>query len=102
MKSVKRGLGLAGTAVLSVSLLFGCTGGKNSPAETASPSKGGEAQTAKKVISVTFRDDGIGENGAFYKWLKETAASYPDKNVEIKPAPIQASEGDYFAKIAWL
>jgi multiple sugar transport system substrate-binding protein len=100
MKSSRRGLLFVAMSVLSVSLLFGCSGGKNSPAESANPGKAGGSQTAKKTVLVTFRDDGVGENGAFYKWLKEVAASYPDKNVEIKPAPIQASEGDYFAKIA--
>ncbi|GGF95065.1 sugar ABC transporter substrate-binding protein [Paenibacillus albidus] len=100
MKSGKRGFWLVATSVVSMSLLFGCSGGKTSPAETGDPGEGEGGATAKKTIMVTFRDDGIGENGAFYKWLKEVAASYPDKNVEIKPAPIQASEGDYFAKVA--
>ncbi|WP_244226635.1 ABC transporter substrate-binding protein [Paenibacillus protaetiae] len=35
-----------------------------------------------------------------YKWIQDIAASFPDKSIEIKPTPIQASEGDYFAKIA--
>lgn len=100
MKSGKRGFWLVTTALLSVSLLFGCTGGKGAPADTGDPEPGKDGETAKKIITVTFRDDGIGENGAFYKWLKEVSASYPDKSVEIKPTPIQASEGDYFAKVA--
>ncbi|MFE9274021.1 ABC transporter substrate-binding protein [Paenibacillus glucanolyticus] len=100
MKSGKRGFWLVTTAVLSVSLLFGCTGGKVTPSEAGNPEPGKGGETAKKTITVTFRDDGIGENGAFYKWLKEVSASYPDKSVEIKPTPIQASEGDYFAKVA--
>ncbi|MCI1775070.1 ABC transporter substrate-binding protein [Paenibacillus lautus] len=100
MKSGKRGIWLVTTALLSVSLLFGCTGGKGTPADTGDPEPGKDGETAKKIITVTFRDDGIGENGAFYKWLKEVSASYPDKSVEIKPTPIQASEGDYFAKVA--
>ena len=74
--------------------------GKGAPADTGDPEPGKDGETAKKIITVTFRDDGIGENGAFYKWLKEVSASYPDKSVEIKPTPIQASEGDYFAKVA--
>lgn len=100
MKSGKRGIWLVTTALLSVSLLFGCTGVKGTPADTGDPEPGKDGETAKKIITVTFRDDGIGENGAFYKWLKEVSASYPDKSVEIKPTPIQASEGDYFAKVA--
>ncbi|MCM2998967.1 MULTISPECIES: ABC transporter substrate-binding protein [Paenibacillus] len=59
----------------------------------------GTAKT-KTTISITYRDDGIGEKGTFYKWLKELSESYPNKDVEIKPTPIQASEGDYFAKVA--
>lgn len=100
MKSGKRGIWLVTTALLSVSLLFGCAGGKETPADTGNPEPGKDGEIAKKIITVTFRDDGIGENGAFYKWLKEVSASYPDKSVEIKPTPIQASEGDYFAKVA--
>ncbi|MEK3734204.1 MULTISPECIES: ABC transporter substrate-binding protein [Paenibacillus] len=98
MKGGKRGLMLISSA-LSLSLLFGCAGGGQS-SEPGSPETGEAGENAKTVISVTFRDDGIGENGAFYKWLKEVSASYPNPDVEIKPTPIQASEGDYFAKVA--
>jgi multiple sugar transport system substrate-binding protein len=97
----KRRWMLITAALLSISLLFGCTSSKNNnntPANTKAEE--GKTETAKKVIKITYRDDGIGEEGALYKWIKEVAASYPNKNVEIKPTPIQASEGDYFAKIA--
>ncbi|MEV5026741.1 ABC transporter substrate-binding protein [Paenibacillus sp. LPE1-1-1.1] len=91
--------------IICVSLLFGCTSNTgNNGTSTNEPSntktEDGNAETTKKTITITYRDDGIGEEGSFYKWIKEVSASYPNKNVEIKPTPIQASEGDYFAKIA--
>ncbi|WP_372009579.1 ABC transporter substrate-binding protein [Paenibacillus chitinolyticus] len=91
------------TAVLlSSALLFGCSGQsvKTTPGPTQTGKDEGNSPAAKKTITITYRDDGIGEQGALFKWIKEVAASYPDKSVEIKPTPIQASEGDYFAKIA--
>ncbi|MFC7680916.1 ABC transporter substrate-binding protein [Paenibacillus sp. GCM10028914] len=102
MKVGKRKFVVFAITVLCVSLLFGCTSNTNKPADSSDPGKGTEkgSDTPKTTITVTFRDDGVGENGTFYKWIKEMAASYPDKSVEIKPTPIQASEGDYFAKVA--
>ncbi|OBZ13909.1 ABC transporter substrate-binding protein [Bacillus sp. FJAT-26390] len=86
---------------MCVTLLFGCTSNKETTNEPANTQTGeGNTQTTKKTITITYRDDGIGEEGVLYKWIKEISASYPNKNVEIKPTPIQASEGDYFAKIA--
>ncbi|WP_234993027.1 MULTISPECIES: ABC transporter substrate-binding protein [unclassified Paenibacillus] len=61
---------------------------------------GGKAGSGKTTVTITYRDDGIGEKGVLYKWIKEVASTFPDKSIEIKPTPIQASEGDYFAKIA--
>lgn len=102
MKVGKRKFVVFAITVLCVSLLFGCTSNTNKPADSSDPGKGtGKgSDTPKTTITVTFRDDGVGENGTFYKWIKEMAASYPDKSVEIKPTPIQASEGDFFAKVA--
>ncbi|WP_405080445.1 ABC transporter substrate-binding protein [Paenibacillus chitinolyticus] len=91
------------TAVLlSSALLFGCSGQSvtTTPGPTQTGKDAGDSTAAKKTITITYRDDGIGEQGALFKWIKEVASSYPDKSVEIKPTPIQASEGDYFAKIA--
>lgn len=53
------------------------------------------------TITATFRDDGQAENGSLWKWLQASYDSYDKKDqVELKIAPITASEGDYFAKIA--
>lgn len=94
---------LSVTAVLLSSvLLFGCSGQsvKTTPGPAQTGKDSDHSPSAKKTITITYRDDGIGEQGALFKWIKEVAASYPDKSVEIKPTPIQASEGDYFAKVA--
>ncbi|MNU75977.1 Trehalose-binding lipoprotein LpqY precursor [compost metagenome] len=96
------------TAVLlCTSLVFGCSSSSTTPADsgktTDSAKTGtdeGKASPEKTTVTITYRDDGIGEKGVLFKWIKDVAASYPDKSVEIKPTPIQASEGDYFAKIA--
>lgn len=97
----KSKVSLVAAIILCVSLLFGCTSNKQNKVDSNATGTGeGTTQTTKKTIKITYRDDGIGEEGTFYKWIKEVSASYPNKNVEIKPTPIQASEGDYFAKIA--
>ncbi|CAM3681345.1 ABC transporter substrate-binding protein [Cohnella lubricantis] len=110
----KRRLGLIAASVLSISLVIGCSNGNNGnssssptsePSDSASASASGTTGSGgdpaeKTTITITYRDDGTGENGSMYKWITEMAADFPNKNVEVKPAPIQASEGDYFAKVA--
>ncbi|SFD57465.1 multiple sugar transport system substrate-binding protein [Paenibacillus catalpae] len=114
----KRFWSISTSLVLCTTLLFACSNNSNntnkpsnSPSTSAdtgtketnagSTNDGGDkGSTEKKVITITYRDDGIGEEGVMYKWIQELAANFPDKNVEIKATPIQASEGDYFAKIA--
>ncbi len=55
----------------------------------------------KKVITVTFRDDGRGENSALWRWLQTAYDSFDMKDsCVLDIAPITASEGDYFAKVA--
>lgn len=55
----------------------------------------------KSIITVTFRDDGQGENSTLWKWLQTAYESFDKKDsCELNIAPITASEGDYFAKIA--
>lgn len=88
----KRGWAIASVLLctaLGGVLLAGCSGSGD---KTSS--------SGKTTITVTYRDDGAGEKGTLYRWLTEIAADYPNKDVEIKPSPIQASEGDYFAKVA--
>lgn len=55
----------------------------------------------KSVITVTFRDDGQGEEDSLWRWLVAAYETYDKKDeIELDIAPITASEGDYFAKIA--
>lgn len=61
----------------------------------------GDAGAEKSVITVTFRDDGQAGNSSLWKWLQAAYDSFDKKDsVELNIAPITASEGDYFAKIA--
>lgn len=117
MARSKRFWSISTSLVLCSTLLFACSnnaGNTNTPSDSPSTSantatetnagatnNGGDTGTTeKKVITITYRDDGIGEKGVMYKWIQELAANFPDKSIEIKATPIQASEGDYFAKIA--
>ena len=60
-----------------------------------------EDLTGKKVLTVTFRDDGQGENSTLWKWLQSAYNSFEKKDsFELNIAPITACEGDYFSKIA--
>lgn len=59
------------------------------------------AAAEKSVITVTFRDDGRGENGSLWKWLLTGYESFDKKDsCKLDIAPITTSEGDYFAKVA--
>lgn len=59
------------------------------------------ALTKKSVITVSFRDDGQGENSALWKWLQAAFDSFDKRDsCELNIAPITACEGDYFSKIA--
>ncbi|MBE5966191.1 MAG: extracellular solute-binding protein [Lachnospiraceae bacterium] len=74
-------------------------------AEAVAPQSGDAAKGAsteeKSVITVTFRDDGQGENGILWKWVQEAYDSFDKKDsCELNISPITASEGDYFARIA--
>lgn len=62
---------------------------------------GDTASSEKSVITVTFRDDGQGENSTLWKWLQTAYDSFDKKDsCELNISPITACEGDYFAKIA--
>ncbi len=59
------------------------------------------AQGGTSVITVTFRDDGRGEKGSLWRWLQAAYDTFDKKDLcELNIAPITASEGDYFAKVA--
>lgn len=107
------------SAVLAASFIFGLTacGGGNQAAGDGADTKpvsgtekdsgsdagdtGNTQSSGKKTITFTFRDDGIGEDGALWKWIQEGYDSWELKDtVNLDIAPITASEGDYFAKIA--
>jgi multiple sugar transport system substrate-binding protein len=70
--------------------------------ETADATKEEVAVTEEKsVITVTFRDDGRGEDSVIYRWLSNGYETYDKKDsIELNFTPIISSEGDYFAKIA--
>ena len=78
--------------------------------DAAAESDGGEAESdgaeadsssgEKTTLTITYRDEGNGENNPLYKWLTESYESYPDKDsVDLDIQYITASEGDYFAKV---
>lgn len=57
-----------------------------------------QAEEGKPVITVTFRDDG---SGVLNSWFENAYETYDKKDeIELNIAPITASEGDYFAKVA--
>jgi multiple sugar transport system substrate-binding protein len=63
----------------------------------------GAVAAKKSVITVSFRDDGQGENSSLWKWLQAAYDSFDKKDsCVLNIAPITACEGDYFAKIALL
>ncbi|MBP1754075.1 MAG: transporter substrate-binding protein [Firmicutes bacterium] len=68
---------------------------------SASNAENNAKSTKKVVITVTFRDDGRGENGAIWKWLQAAYDSFDQKDrCELNIAPITTFEGDYFAEVA--
>lgn len=106
---MKRVFGILLTVVMVLSLAA-CGG--NGGAEEPGAGNGGEGTEAasgtqnvgtseKKRITLTYRDDGQGETSSTWKWFQAAYETYDKKDqVEINIAPITASEGDYFAKIA--
>lgn len=91
------------SVMLTASLLLSITA-CSSTASQSSSSQGGNASApaaAKTKITITFRDDGQAENNPLWKWMKDAYSSYDKKDsIELNVAPITASEGDYFSKIA--
>ncbi|MDO5573070.1 MAG: extracellular solute-binding protein [bacterium] len=67
-------------------------------AETTDAADTTEASGDKTVITITFRDDG---STTLKDWFQNAYDTYDKKDsVEVVIAPITASEGDYFAKVA--
>lgn len=64
--------------------------------------QGTQEQTPQKpTITVCYRDAGLGEQETMYKWIKSAYDKWDKKDqVNLDIAPITASEGDYFTKIA--
>ncbi len=59
------------------------------------------AAAEKTKLTVTIRDEGLGEANPRVKWFKAAYESYPKKDsVELEIIPMFVSEGDYFAKMA--
>lgn len=107
---MKKPLCLLLSAVMILSLTA-CTGSKhaaNSDTErndlqTKESTSEAAGKAEKSVITVTFRDDGQGENSSLWKWLQTAYDSFDKKDsCVLNIAPITACEGDYFAKIALL
>lgn len=71
-------------------------------AETTAQAQEGESGKEKKTITIMFRDSGSGEQGPAYLWLEKAAQTYSSDqyDVEVELAPIAASTGDYYSKIA--
>jgi multiple sugar transport system substrate-binding protein len=74
----------------------GCSGGTGKKATSSASGKSNAAAT----ISICYRDDGTGAKGTWWRWLENSGKALKDKNITVKMAPITASEGDYFSKIA--
>ena len=105
----KRLIGTALTACLVFSL-SAC--GSSSEAESAGSKEVASTEAAAKEekaaetgektkVTVTFKDDGQGENHPWYVWLKDSYEKWDKKDqIELEFAPITGSEGDYYTKVA--
>ncbi len=104
---MKRKLISAALAAVMVSSLAAC-GASGSASATAAPSEqqSGKEETGassgeKKTLTVTFKDDGQGENHPWYVWLKKSYEEWDQKDgIDLELAPITSSEGDYYTKVA--
>ena len=90
-------------AMLMVSVMaLGMTACGGEKTDKGNPKGEDSDSSGKQKITFTFRDDGSDlEKNALYKWVNAAYDSWDKKNeVELDVAPITASEGDYFTKIA--
>ncbi|MFT4006440.1 MAG: extracellular solute-binding protein [Lacrimispora sp.] len=106
MKRMKKITAAALVSVMAFSLTA-CQGSgtktETVSGETAKAKEGTDTSTgagAKTKISITFRDGG-GDINALKDWFEDAYETYDKKDsIELDIAPITASEGDYFAKVA--
>lgn len=108
----RRVLGLLMASVMAMSM-GACGDGGNDAESTAGNSvssgtskeadstKKDTGKSGKQKITFCFRDDGIGAESASWKWIQNGYDTWDKKDeVELDIAPITASEGDYFTKVA--
>lgn len=117
---MKKAVSIVLAAAMTAGALAGCGGSGSADATTQAAAKteaakdGGSETKAeaekeesgsgkeKKTITIMFRDSGSGEQGPAYLWLEKAAQTYSSDtyDIEVELAPIAASTGDYYSKIA--
>lgn len=89
------------TAALLLSTAACSDNTQTASSQAESSPSGAAASAAKTKLTITFRDDGQGEKNSIWQWMNDAYSSYDKKDsIELNVAPITASEGDYFSKIA--
>ncbi|WP_238916784.1 ABC transporter substrate-binding protein [Clostridium sp. YIM B02555] len=79
------------TGIIMTSSLVAC-GSSSDKAASSNQSSDGAI-----TLKFTYRDDG---SDTYKKWIEEVNKKYNNPKVKVVAAPITASEGDYFTKIA--
>ncbi|AMQ20711.1 ABC transporter substrate-binding protein [Geobacillus sp. JS12] len=87
---------LVATFMVSLVLILGACSNPSSNQEGDS-----NASNSKNSIEIAFRDFGSGNTG-LKEWLNAVKTEFEQKHpgVKVRFVPIQASEGDFFAKLA--
>ena len=108
MKKMKKLMSAVIASVLALSLTACQSSGTNTGTSATSKTgttSGGSGKTSdnkdtggKTKISITYRDSG---SEVLKHWFENAYETYDKKDsIELDIAPITASEGDYFAKVA--
>jgi len=108
MKKMKKLMSAVIASVLALSLTACQSSGTNTGTSATSKTgttSGGSGKTSdnkdtggKTKISITYRDSG---SEVLKHWFENAYETYDKKDsIELEIAPITASEGDYFAKVA--
>lgn len=84
-------ISLSVLGIIITSSLVAC-GSSGDKATSSSQSSDGAI-----TLKFTYRDDG---SDTYKKWIEEVNKKYNNPKVKVVAAPITASEGDYFTKIA--